>query len=224
MIPVKPVQGQARQIQKRDEAADIDLTERVLSINMVIINKLSQPPIPVTRRNNSIGFVLLALLTLLVPTWVAADSIASPISMAAIDSTINMDDVAPQTMAMATAPQEMRFIGLGRVTFVSDKWVLSDTAKRQLDDIVAFLLANPGAERLLLEGHTDWVGGMKFNDTLSDKRAMAVHKYLVSKGVDPALILWKGHGKHAPIDENWTRLGRIRNRQVELYAIYLPHP
>jgi outer membrane protein OmpA-like peptidoglycan-associated protein len=189
---------------------------------MDIHNKILRLPAPGTNRNRSVGIALLSMLTLLAPTWVEADSTASPISMAAVDSTINMNGVAPQAMAMA--PHEMRFIGLGRVTFVSNKWVLSDTAKRQLDGIAAYLLANPGAERLLLEGHTDWVGGAKFNDTLSDKRALAVSDYLVSKGIAPELILWKGRGKHAPVDENWTRLGRVRNRQVELYAIYLPHP
>ena len=75
---------------------------------------------------------------------------------------------------------------------------------------------------MLLDGHSDWVGSAKYNDTLSDKRAKAVEDYLVSKGVDPTLIHWKGHGEHAPVDENWNRLGRDRNRQVEMYAIYLP--
>jgi len=124
----------------------------------------------------------------------------------------------------AAAPAAMRFINLGRVNFVSNKWELSDSAKQTLDAVSSYLATNPGVSRLLLDGHTDGVGSFKINDNLSDKRAIAVQAYLSGKGIDPALIHWRGHGKHAPLDENWTRLGRDRNRQVQLYAVYPSSP
>lgn len=130
--------------------------------------------------------------------------------------------VADEMVVALPRPKVMRFISLGRVDFASGKWELSDAAKQALDKVSDYLSANPGTERLLLDGHTDWVGGTRYNNMLSDKRAMAVQAYLVAKGVDSKLIHWKGHGEHLPIDENWTRLGRDRNRQVELYAVYLP--
>lgn len=135
---------------------------------------------------------------------VMASSVAGEISVAAPDLRV------------------MRFITLGRVIFASGKWQLSDKAKQTLDKISDYLAANPGATNLLLDGHTDWVGGMRYNDALSVKRAEAVRVYLASKGMNPELLHWKGHGERAPIDENWTRHGRDRNRQVELYAVYLP--
>ena len=128
---------------------------------------------------------------------------------------VNENGVAPQIVA--TEKDEMQFIVLGRVNFDSNKWQLSDDAKRLLDNIYAYLHAKPGVKRLLLEGHTDSAGGMKFNETLSDKRVMAVQDYMVSKGIDPTLIRWKGVSERAPVDENLTRPGDIRNRQVELY-------
>jgi outer membrane protein OmpA-like peptidoglycan-associated protein len=188
---------------------------------MDIRKKISRQPAAAAYRNRVVECTLLATLMLFAPVWVAADAtLTPPMDMTGPDSPVKDNGIAPQDMA--TAPQGMRFITLGRVTFATNTWELSDTTKRLLDNIGAYLVAHPGAERLLLDGHTDWIGGMKFNDTLSDKRAMAVHNYLVSTGVDPNLIHWKGHGKHAPVDENWTRLGRIRNRQVELFAVYLP--
>jgi outer membrane protein OmpA-like peptidoglycan-associated protein len=132
--------------------------------------------------------------------------------------------LSTSTNTEAAAQATMRFITLGRVNFVSNKWELSDSAKQTLDAVSGYLATNPGASRLLLDGHTDREGGFKFNDNLSDKRAMAVQAYLSDKGIDPALIHWKGHGKHDPVDENWTRLGRGRNRQVELYAVYPSSP
>lgn len=128
----------------------------------------------------------------------------------------------PAEITIDPAANAMQFVPLGRVTFESGKWDLTDTAQKALDTVSVYLTAHPGAARLLLDGHTDWVGGINYNDTLSDQRVTAVENYLTGKGIDPDLIHWRGHGKRAPIDQNWTRLGRGRNRQVELYAVYLP--
>ena len=146
----------------------------------------------------------------------------APSPMVAVTSPAIAPTVTNEMNVAAPRPKVMSFITLGRVTFASSKWELSDAAKQALDKVADYLSANPGTERLLLDGHTDWVGGMRYNNMLSDKRAMAVQAYLVGKGVDSKLIHRKGHGEHSPIDENWTRLGRDRNRQVDLYAVYLP--
>ena len=194
-------------------AADTESTTQVLPIPMD--NRIKEKS-----ASSAAGYdryrvrILAALFTLLLPTGVMADAALSLPSHP--DVTATMDN--------GRAAQMMRFVNLGRITFVSDKAQLTEAAKRELDKMSAYLITHPGAERVLLEGHTDWVGGFKFNDKLSDKRALAVQDYLIGKGVDPTLIHWKGHGEHSPIDENWTRLGRDRNRQVELFAIYLPQP
>ncbi len=163
-------------------------------------------------RNRGIGLLLMSVLTLASPSWSHADT--------ALTLPLPLDLPSKPT----AIPQEMRFITLGRVTFVTNHWQLTKTAKRMLDRMAAYLDANPGVERILVDGHTDWVGSAKFNDRLSDKRTQTVLDYLVSRGIDPTLIHMKGHGEHAPTDENWTRLGRIRNRQVELFAVYLSKP
>jgi len=116
----------------------------------------------------------------------------------------------------------MGFLTLGRVTFESGKWNLTDAAQRMLHGMAVHLAASPGATRLLLEGHTDGVGSTRYNDKLSDKRAAAVADYLTGLGVDPQLIHWRGQGKRAPADEDSTRLGRGRNRHVEVFAVYMP--
>jgi outer membrane protein OmpA-like peptidoglycan-associated protein len=138
------------------------------------------------------------------------------------------DGLPGSAAAMAHGPEAahppadvMRFITLGRVGFESGKWDLSDTAKRALDVMADYLAAHPGAGRLLLEGHADELGRNDYNDKLSDQRTVAVQDYLAGKGVDARLIHRKGHGKRSPTDENWNRLGRRRNRQVELFAVYL---
>ena len=223
MITVKPSQRQAHQIQYYAWSADIESTVRVPPIHMDIINKKSHNSVATIHRNRGIVLGLAAMLVMIAPAWGGTDpaqTSPSPADIAADGTPVNA--IAVTSQAMERTSREMQFISLGRVTFVSDKWELTETTKHLLDDVSEYLAANPGAERLLLEAHTDWVGGTRFNDRLSDKRAIAVQDYLENKGVDPRLIRWKGHGEHAPIDENWTRLGRDRNRQVELYAVYLP--
>jgi outer membrane protein OmpA-like peptidoglycan-associated protein len=185
---------------------------------MDILNKKILTPTPTPYRHRTAALAI--LLTLATPGWAdMAPPLPPPLDLPAVNA-INSNG-SPSGNSMAVS-QAMRFITLGRVTFVSDKWQLTDAAQRLLDKVAAYLLTNPGAERVLLDAHTDWVGGAHFNDKLSDQRARSVEDYLVSKGIDPTLIHWRGHGEHAPIDENWTRLGRDRNRQVEMYAIYLP--
>lgn len=185
----------------------------------------------------TIAALLLSLLTVL---WQAAA--AGPISLADHAANILAADAAaapaagddrtgsaghdavpaaaPETVMTPPPTPEMQFVSLGRITFIFDKWTLTDQSKRTLDTAARYLADHPGASRLLIRGHTDRVGRQSYNDGLSDRRAAAVLDYLVKQGVPLEQVRWEGHGEHAPIDENWTRLGRARNRQVEMFAIF----
>ncbi len=70
---------------------------------------------------------------------------------------------------------------------------------------------------LLIEGHTDNVGGADANQSLSEKRAAAVRQYLVdSYGIDAARLTSQGFGASRPAASNDTPEGRQQNRRVEL--------
>jgi OmpA-OmpF porin, OOP family len=51
---------------------------------------------------------------------------------------------------------------------------------------------------------------------LSQKRAMAVRDYLVSKGIPQDLISGEGKGPADPVSDNNSVEGRATNRRVEL--------
>jgi outer membrane protein OmpA-like peptidoglycan-associated protein len=51
---------------------------------------------------------------------------------------------------------------------------------------------------------------------LSQKRAEAVQRYLVQKGLDANRLDAKGYGQEKPVDDNSTPDGRAANRRVEL--------
>lgn len=122
----------------------------------------------------------------------------------------------------AVVSNEMRFVSVGRITFATNKSDLTDAGRYMLDQAAMYLSLHRGASRLLIRGYTDEVGSMRFNDKLSNRRAAAVRDYLVKKGINVEWVRWEGHGERAAVDENWTELGRARNRQAELFAIYPP--
>ena len=89
-------------------------------------------------------------------------------------------------------------------------------SKPALDDIAA-LLRKQGSWQLRIEGHTDNVGGDRYNDDLSARRAAAAKAALeTGYGIDPSRLTSRGFGARQPLETNSTIAGRARNRRVEL--------
>jgi outer membrane protein OmpA-like peptidoglycan-associated protein len=82
---------------------------------------------------------------------------------------------------------------------------------------IAQAMADKPDWKLTVTGHTDNIGGHKYNQELSQRRSAAVKKALVERyHVDPNRLSTGGDGDSAPIDTNDTLEGRARNRRVEL--------
>jgi len=80
-------------------------------------------------------------------------------------------------------------------------------------DAVGGLMAQDSTLVLVVEGHTDAVGSLSYNQTLSQRRAVAVGEYLVRvHHVDPQRIAVAGKGPAEPITPDPTD---GRNRRVE---------
>ena len=65
-------------------------------------------------------------------------------------------------------------------------------------------------------GHTDSLGHPDYNVDLSERRAQAVAKQLVSNGVAAENVSFIGYGAAKPVATNKTKEGRAANRRVEL--------
>ena len=87
-------------------------------------------------------------------------------------------------------------------------------------DSLANLLKNYPVLQLTIEGHTDNVGGVTYNQNLSDKRANAVMTYLTGTGITASRLRAAGYGQQKPVAENTTEEGRAKNRRVELKLSY----
>ena len=101
------------------------------------------------------------------------------------------------------------------VYFDSGKATIQGRSNPVLNDVAAVLEAHPEIEKVVVEGHTDSVGGKKKNQELSQARAESVRDYLVRRGVAAQRIEAKGFGSSRPVATNLTAPGRERNRRVE---------
>ena len=82
-------------------------------------------------------------------------------------------------------------------------------------DTVAGLLLRYVDVRALVIAHSDSTGTEEHNLELSRRRAKAVMAYLVSRGVSPTSLRFRGLGGSQPAADNATEEGRDRNRRVE---------
>ncbi len=106
-----------------------------------------------------------------------------------------------------------------QINFETGSDVLTQASYKSLDVIVAGLVAD-SALKADINGHTDNVGDVVKNKELSKKRAAAVQKYLVSKGVGVSRLKSEGFGSEQPIADNKTVAGKAKNRRVEVKFHY----
>lgn len=108
-----------------------------------------------------------------------------------------------------------------QVTFASgllydfDSDLVRAEARTNLRELAASLEKYPGSN-LLIVGHTDQLGGMAYNQWLSERRATAAATYLITQGVSGARIATRGMGEAEPVALNETEAGRAQNRRVEV--------
>lgn len=92
-------------------------------------------------------------------------------------------------------------------------------ARTELHRIAVILKEHPTA-KLVIEGHTDSVGGDDYNQKLSEERAESVKNELVStEHVENAKIETKGYGRTRPVASNESEEGREKNRRVEIVVM-----
>jgi outer membrane protein OmpA-like peptidoglycan-associated protein len=102
------------------------------------------------------------------------------------------------------------------IYFDTNKALVKPESQPALEEIARLLRAD-AALKLKVVGHTDMVGSVESNMTLSHARAEAVVQALVGQhGVAAARLKGYGVGPLAPVATNDTEEGRAKNRRVEL--------
>ncbi len=108
---------------------------------------------------------------------------------------------------------------LTNIEFESNSAELKDTT-RPIMEMVAAVLKKYNAYMILIQGHTDMIGGTVYNKRLSRERAKNVGKYLNTIfNIEERRIQCMGYGLSNPIASNETEEGRAKNRRVEFKLI-----
>ncbi|MCL2824877.1 MAG: OmpA family protein [Polyangiaceae bacterium] len=82
-------------------------------------------------------------------------------------------------------------------------------------DAVADIMKQYPKLRIEVQGHTDNRGNKNLNKDLSKRRAAAVMKALVERGIDPTRLRSQGYGQDQPIVANDSDYNRALNRRVQ---------
>ncbi|WP_158797871.1 OmpA family protein [Pedobacter sp. L105] len=81
--------------------------------------------------------------------------------------------------------------------------------------IISYLTENPAAS-IHINGYASSDGSLEINQTISQARADAFKKYLVTKAIAESRVVATGKGIEDPIASNETNAGRKKNRRVEI--------
>jgi len=105
------------------------------------------------------------------------------------------------------------------VTFKVNSSTLDDAARATLDGVAGQVSSLASGFMVEIQGFASAEGEANHNITLSEARAEAVQRYLVSKNVPLFRISIVGLGTEKPVGDNKTRAGREQNRRVEVRVL-----
>ena len=137
-----------------------------------------------------------------------------------IQASQEKDRIKQETGAITAEGCETRFLVLSE-----SRAIYFQTGSAELDRESEPLL-NTGADiasrcptvKVDVEGHTDSIGGKRYNQRLSERRAQAVVDFLTAKGISKDRIRSAGFGDTRPVAPNNTEANRAKNRRIEFKA------
>lgn len=97
------------------------------------------------------------------------------------------------------------------IVFETSTDVIKPESFPTLQYVVDYLNAKSYISLMRIEGHTHSGGDESNNQKLSEKRALAVCKWLVAHGIDCKRLLPVGFGSNKPIESNATLEGKAKN-------------
>jgi OOP family OmpA-OmpF porin len=102
----------------------------------------------------------------------------------------------------------------GAVLFRTGTADLDPVSDAVLEVVLDYLTSKPEITLLRIEGHTDSDGSPPANQTLSERRALAVAHWLVDAGIDCRRLIAVGFGETKPLVPNNSAENKAQNRRV----------
>jgi len=105
------------------------------------------------------------------------------------------------------------------INFEYDQAEIRPEFHDELVQVALFLKDHLGAE-VIVEGHTDNIGGEPYNEALGKRRAESVKRYLTDEMlIDSERITIKSWGETRPVASNETAEGREKNRRAVIRQV-----
>jgi OmpA-OmpF porin, OOP family len=136
----------------------------------------------------------------------------------------------PPPTPVPTPPPAPPAPRMERITLSATELFAFDSAQLRLpqpklDEVASALNANTSINNVMIIGYADRLGSDKYNQKLSERRAMSVKNYLAGKGIDAGRLKAEGRGEANPVvmctDKNRPALIKCLepNRRVEIEQI-----
>ena len=149
----------------------------------------------------------------------AADQKATTASQQATQAQTQADTAAQKVETLQTTVANLdnyHVVNEAAVQFGVNRSNLTKDGKATLDQL-ASNAPNVKGYIFVVEGHTDSTGSAAHNNSLSDRRADTVVRYLVANNNVPAFRVYViGLGEKQPVGSNKTSHGRSKNRRAEV--------
>ena len=81
------------------------------------------------------------------------------------------------------------------------------------------ILSDKKSLKIEIEGHCDERGGIQYNIALGEKRANAVKKYLMDRGIGGSRLATVSYGKERPIDDSANDGAWAKNRRANFVIL-----
>jgi len=98
--------------------------------------------------------------------------------------------------------------------FETASYKISSEHFKNINKLISIFKKYPDV-KVVIHGHSDKNGNESNNNSLSVKRADAVKKYLINKGINKERIITVGHGSSQPIYNASDENQYFKNRRVE---------
>ncbi|MGL6350053.1 MAG: OmpA family protein, partial [Aeromonas sp.] len=132
---------------------------------------------------------------------------AEPIAVAPVTARVQPEKVKAMTMQLSEIASGVMF-EYNSATLTPSMVDALQPALKRLQDYPQALLT--------IQAHTDSRGSQAYNQKLSERRAISVNNYFVSKGIAVSRLTLDAKGETMPVADNSTDAGRVQNRRVTL--------
>lgn len=149
-----------------------------------------------------------------------AEAPVEPLAVAAVPpAEAPVEELAPSEELQQVAWIEGDRIQVSKpIKFLLNEAVILPESLSVVDEVLKIMQENVNL-RVRVEGHTDSEGPARYNQALSEYRAIWIKLYLSSKGISPDRIQVFGYGESRPIADNESHSGREKNRRVEFRIV-----